>query len=209
MDYFILIIVGLAVAAWWLKFRLGRKATTASIEAEKSTLSELELAQLQMDFENRLRNDADLPDGIRGRDAYIYWNLMRNWYEKLIAENRYDDEYAKKLRSDWRDYIQLLPRAKSAQFLANQTNDEVRVKTYERDIESALRSIELIQNAFAAAIGVEATEELREVRGKSQNAFDRSGLKPMALDGYYYCPVSLNPYIEECRLVKAIPDNLV
>lgn len=209
MDYFILIIVGMAVAAWWLKFRSSLKATSASFDTETSTLSEHELAQLQKDFENRLKNDADLPDGIRGRDAYIYWNLMRNWYEKLIAENRYDDEYAKKLRSDWRDYIQLLPRAKSAQFLANQINDEARIATYEREVESAFRSIELIQNAFATAIGVEATEELQEVREKSPNAFDRSGLKPMAVVGYYYCPVSLNPYMEECRLIKANTASLV
>jgi hypothetical protein len=199
LEYLTVIFAFLALAIWWYKFRAGRNTTGNSNDVDTSPLSEHDLTRLQMDFEHRLANNGDLPDGIRGRDAYIYWNLMRNWFEKLIAANRYDDEYANKIRRDWCNYIQLLPRAKTAQFLARETNDKAKVATYEQDAESALRSIELIQHAFATAIGTEAMEELREVRGKSPNAFDRSGRRPMAPEGHYYFPVSISPYKEEVQ----------
>lgn len=198
MEYLLVIFAVLVLTVWWLKSRSSRNTTSTSTKVVTNTLSELELTRLQMNFEQRLASGGDLPDGIRGKDAYIYWNLMRNWFEKLIAANRYDDEHANKLRRDWCDYIQLLPRVKTAQFLARETNNKAKAATYEQDAESALRSIELIQHAFALAIGAEAMEELREVRGKSPNAFDRSGRRPMAPDGHYYFPVSISPYKEEC-----------
>lgn len=118
MEYLFLIFATVAIAAWWFKFRVDRKTANAPNTVSRSPLSEPEVTQLQMNFEQRLANDYDLPDGIRGRDAYIYWNLMRKWFDRLIAENRYDAEYAKKLRRDWCEYIELLSRAKTAQFLA-------------------------------------------------------------------------------------------
>lgn len=198
MEILLLIFAAVAIAIWWLRFRAGRTASGPNT-AGASSLSEPELARLQANFERRLASDCDLPDGIRGRDAYMYWNLMRNWFDRLIAANRYDDEYATKLRNDWFEYIQLLPRAKTARFLALETNNEAKVVTYDQEAETASRSIESIQNAFAAAIGAEAMEELREVRRRDADAFDRSGRGPMAPMGHHYFPVSICPYIEECQ----------
>lgn len=199
MEYLLIIFATVAMAVWWLKFRASRKTTNVPNVAGTRSLSEQELVQIQTEFEHRLANDFDLPDGIRGREAYIYWNLMRIWFDRLIAANRYDDEYAKKLRRDWCEYIQLLPRAKTARFLAVETNDEAKASIYEQETESASRSIELIQNAFAAAIGIEAIEALQEVRSRDADVFDRSGRRPMAPTGHHYFPVSISPYVEECQ----------
>lgn len=196
---YLIIFTTVAIAFWWFRFHARRKTASAPETAGTSPLSEQELARLQTDFERRLANDFDLPDGIRGREAYIYWNLMRNWFDRLIAANRYDDEYAKKLRHDWCEYIQLLPRAKTVRFLALETNDEAKASIYDQEAESASRSIELIQNAFAAAIGPEAMEELQEIRSRDTDAFDRSGRRPIAPTGHHYFPVSISPYIEECQ----------
>jgi hypothetical protein len=199
MEYF-LIFTAVAIAGWWFKFRKGRNTASDADTTGTRPINEQELARLQGEFERRLGNDSDLPDGIRGRDAYIYWNLMRNWFDSLIAANRYDDQYANKLRRDWYDYIQLLPQVKTARFLALATNDKTMASAYDQGAGSAVRSIELIQNAFATAVGAEAMEVLLEVRGRDTDAFDRSGRRPMAPKGYRYFPVSISPYIEECQL---------
>ena len=199
LEYILLIFVSVAVTVWWFRFRAARKNGTGPDTADASPLSVQELARLQMDFERRLADDCDLPDSIRGRDAYIYWNLMRKWFDRLIAANRYDDEYAKKLQRDWCDYIELLPRAKTARFLAMEADNKAKASVYDHEAESASRSIEVIQNAFAAAIGTEAIEELRDVRSRDYDAFDRTGRRPMAPMGHHYFPVSIRPYTEECR----------
>lgn len=203
LEYILLIFASVAVTVWWFRFRSTPKAVSDPDTADASPLSVRELARVQTDFERRLAADCDLPDSIRGRDAYIYWNLMRKWFDRLIAANRYDDEYAKKLQRDWRDYIELLPRAKTARFLALETDDKAKASAYDQEAELASRSVEIIQNAFAAAIGAEAIEELRDVRSRDANAFDRSGTRPMAPMGHLYFPISIRPYIEECRPIRS------
>ena len=199
LEYILLIFASVAVTVWWFRFRATRKVVSDPDTADASPLSVQELARVQTDFERRIAADCDLPDGIRGRDAYIYWNLMRKWFDRLIAANRYDDEYARKLQRDWRDYIELLPRAKTARFLALETGDKAKASAYDQEAELASLSVEIIQNAFAAAIRAEAIEELRDVRSRGADAFDRSGTRPMAPMGHLYFPISIRPYIEECR----------
>jgi hypothetical protein len=199
LEYILLIFASVVITVWWFRYRAAHKTGREPDTADASTLSVQELARLQIDFERHLADDCDLPDSIRGRDAYIYWNLMRKWFDRLIAANRFDDEYAKKLQRDWRDYIELLPRAKTARFLAMETDDKAKASAYDQEAELASRSFELIQNAFAAAIGAEAIEALRDVRSREYDAFDRTGRRPMAPMGHHYFPASIRPYIEECR----------
>ena len=203
LEYILLIFASVAVTVWWFKFRAARETVSELDTAGTSPVSEQALVRLQADFELRLATDCDLPDSIRGRDAYLYWNLMCKWFNRLIAAHRYDDEYTKRLRRDWRDYIELLPRAKTARFLALEIDDEAKASTYDQEAELASRSIELIQNAFAAAIGADAIEELRDVRNRDVNAFDRTGKRPLAPMGHHYFPISLSPYYEECRPIRS------
>lgn len=203
LDYLLLIFASVAATVWWLRFRATPKTISEVDAAGNSPISEHEFVRAQADFERRLTADCDLPDGIRGMEAYIYWNLMGKWFNKLIAEHRYDDEYMKKLRRDWCDYIELLPRAQTARFLAAEADDEAKASTYAQRADLASRSIKLIQDAFAAAVGADAVEELRGVRSREPNAFDRTGKRPMAPVGNRYFPVSINPYIEECRPIRS------
>jgi hypothetical protein len=62
--------------------------------------------------------------------------------------------------------------------------------------------IKMIEDAMAAAIGEEAVAQLKDVRSKNSDAFDRSGKKPMAPIGYHYFPTSIRPYVEEL-----VPDD--
>ncbi len=80
-------------------------------------------------------------------------------------------------------------------------DNDVKASAHAKEADIASRRVELIQNAFAAAIGAEAIEELRHVRSREADAFDRSGTQPMAPAGHHYFPVSLNPYVEKCEPV--------
>lgn len=41
-------------------------------EYDKANLSDEAIAKVQTEFEKRLEENADLPDGIRGKEAFIY-----------------------------------------------------------------------------------------------------------------------------------------
>ena len=196
MNYLILIFASVVITVLWIRYRSARKISSEPSSSPVAVPSEQELVRIQADFERRLETDYDLPDGVRGRDAYIYWSLMRKWFSSLAAIHRYDDEYVRKLRRDWCDYIELLPRAKTLRFLALE-GDNDKAALYDQEAEQASRSIELIQNAFAASIGEEAIQELQNVRNRNYDAFDRSGRRPMAPVGHRYFPTSISPYIEE------------
>jgi len=43
----------------------------------------------------------------------------------------------------------------------------------------------------------EAVAQLKDVRSRKYDAFDRSGKKPMAPTGFHYFPTSIQPYVEE------------
>jgi len=199
LEYILLIFASVAVTVWWFMRRAANRSSIESDTVDANPLSVQELARLQVDFERHLADDCDLPDSIRGRDAYVYWNLMRKWFDRLSAESRFNDGCARKLQSDWREYFELLPRAKTAQLLAMEAADKAKASAYDQEAKVALRSIEIIQNAFAAAISAEAIEELRYIRSRDYDAFDRTGRKPMAPTGHHYFPTSIRPYIEECR----------
>lgn len=83
--------------------------------------------------------------------------------------------------------------------MALECEDKTKAAMYDRDVETISKTIEAIQDAFAAAIGREAVEELHNIRSRDADAFDRSGKCPVAPIGHHYSPVSINPYIEECQ----------
>lgn len=198
MDYLLFIIAAVAVAALWFKARSTSSGSEIKTR-ETRTLSHDDVIQSQLEFERRLESESDLPDGIRGRDAYIYWNLMRKWFDKLAAEHRYSEETINKLQRDWCTYMELLPQMKSAQFLARELEDQRKAVTYNQEAIQAARSIEAIQDAFAALIGHDATETLHSIRDRAADAFDRTGKRDVAPPGHHYFPVSISPYIEECK----------
>ncbi len=200
MDYLVVIIAAI-VGTVWFRLRTKSAAVSSPNASSANTVSDHELAQQQGDFERRLVEEQDLPDSIRGKTAYVYWNLMRNWFSKLSAAHRYDDAKTHKIRQDWCDYIELLPRVSTSRFLSSEAGSTDKASAYAQEADLASRRIDFIQNAFAAAVGPEGIEELRQVRERESDAFDRSGTQPMAPAGHHYFPVSINPYVEKCQPV--------
>jgi hypothetical protein len=202
-----LIILGVALVAFGLSGGLlrgrGREDVDRYIPAKP--LSDEHVATAQSAFERRLESDNDLSDTIVWGDAYIYWQLMSKWSRTLLETHRNDDKLAARLRKDWLDYLHCLQTLKAETVLSGQANHKRDL--YGREAEQSWRTKVAIEDAFATAIGDEALQLLRRVRAANHVAFDRSGKKPMATDGYYYSPVSFRPYAEELKPQRRPKDH--
>jgi hypothetical protein len=178
-----------------------KKQIAQSKERADELLSDENVLKKQTEFERRLDENADLPDGIVWQKAYTYRHLMRKWFAALIAQHRYDDDGAvsKKLKTDWLNYLYLLKQQSLASYLEGETTDKNEQEGYGEDAWQMKQQYMAIEDGFAAAIGKEATVELQRVRTAEHGSFDRSGRKPMAPEGFSYFPVSLNPYVEELK----------
>jgi hypothetical protein len=124
---------------------------------------------------------------------------MSKWFDSLIAKYRYDESISTNIRSDWLSYMYLLESESKSSFRSFETINVNDKESYEQTAWLERKQYVAIEDAFAAAIGNEAIEELRRVREAQIGAFDRSGRKPMAPIGYLYVPVSLHPYDEDLK----------
>jgi len=170
-----------------------------SEECDRNRLSEENVLKAKADFELRLDENADLPDGIGWQKAYIYRNLMSKWFDSLIAKYRYEETISTNIKSDWLNYMYLLESESKSTFLSFETINANDKESYEQTARLERKQYVAIEDGFAAAIGDEAIQELLRVREAPIGAFDRSGRKPMAPIGYLYVPVSLHPYDEDLK----------
>src|SRR6516162_9443719 len=170
-----------------------------SEESERNRLTDENVLKAKADFEMRLDENADLPDGIGWRKAYIYRNLMSKWFDSLIAKYHYDESISANIRSDWLSYMYLLESESKSSYRSFETINVNEKESHEQTASLERKQYVAIEDEFAAAIGNEAIEELRRVRDAPIGAFDRSGRKPMAPIGYLYVPVSLHPYDEDLK----------
>jgi hypothetical protein len=204
LDWIILLLIAiLALCLLWFAFiadkRREEREDRLLKEAERNRISEDNVRKEQLEFEKRLDMNVDLPDGIRWQKAYIYRHLMSKWFDDLTAKHRYDELMANKIRRDWLTYMALLERHETSSFLSAESSAEDSRDAYDRHAWEERKSFMAVEDAFAAAIGVDAVEELRIVRAKQHDAFDRTGQKEIAPMGFRYFPISINPYIEELR----------
>jgi len=170
-----------------------------SEECDRNRLSEENVLKAKADFELRLDENADLPDGIGWQKAYIYRQLMSKRFDSLIARYRYDESISANIRSEWLSYMYLLESESKSSYWSFETINVNEKESYEQTASLERKQYVAIEDEFAAAIGNEAIEELRRVREAPIGAFDRSGRKPMAPIGYLYVPVSLHPYDEDLK----------
>jgi len=170
-----------------------------SEESERNRLTDENVLKAKGDFERRLYESADLPAGIGWQKAYIYRHLMSKWFDSLNARYRYDESISASIRSEWLSYMYLLESESKSSFRSFETINANEKESYEQTASLERKQYVAIEDEFAAAIGNEAIEELRRVRGAPIGAFDRSGRKPMAPIGYVYVPVSLHPYDEDLK----------
>ncbi len=183
-------IVVIIVVVWWLASRPKKTPPISNVQEEpekEEAVSEESVFNIQSKFEKKLHDEVDFPDAIRGVEIYIYQHLMRPWYAKLAGENRYNDEMTKKLRRDWLDYMGAVEDRSTYNYLSLEFWDEKEPKKsddYRDQHILASRKMFAIEDAFAAAVGKEAVEELNHVRKLDWNQFDKFGNR--APDGSEY-----------------------
>lgn len=119
-----------------------------------------------------------------GQSAHIYRYLMREWFNKLTAQARYDEPKLKKVRKDWLIYMELLEARETSNFLSAEGSDEAKRSEYGRRAWEEKTQLEAIEDAFAEAMGAEAVEKLRQIRAKDVLSFSSMG--ELAPDGYWY-----------------------
>jgi len=186
----------------WIIIQLAEnmdKKISKSVREPNSEIDlDVKLSRTQLNFEERLDKNLDLPDGITGREAYIYRNLMARWFASLIAQSRYNENMARKLRTDWVNYLLLIESASTSSFLSLHASTDLKCQQYEKEFENEKYIITGIEDAFAAQMGGKASVTLQNIRNLDLSRFDRSG-RNLAPDGYFYFPISFNPYIDVLR----------
>jgi hypothetical protein len=126
IEQVLLIVCAVAILLyilWKVDQNREHKQKLLSAEWEKQRLSDEGIAKAQAEFEKRLEENIDLPDGIRWRDAFIYRNLMRTWFASLLASSRYTATASDKLKSDWLDYMNLMEERATLNFISAETDD--------------------------------------------------------------------------------------
>lgn len=184
-------IVVIIVVVWWLSTRTAKKevATPASSEKADSvnTITEEVVFKVQSRFEKKLQEEVDFPDAISGVDTYVYWKLMRPWYDKLTGENRYKEEMVQKLRNDWLEYMGAVGDRSTYNYLSLEFWDEkdsTKSDDYREKHVLASRKMFAIQDGFAAAVGQDAVAELKRVRELDFSAIDKRG--NLASEGFSF-----------------------
>ena len=163
MDVDDLVIVCLlGLGAWWA-LSLWRSRHPA----------DKQILNAQAALEKHLR-EYWLPDHPGGKDAYIYKQLMRGWYEQIVAQSRYDKNRLRAIRVDWMEYIDLVQRNATNGFLHVTSKTPFEGRAYNNMLHGSSRA-EAIENAFAALIGNHATLLLNTVREKAFDDFDHEG----------------------------------
>jgi hypothetical protein len=196
-----LTIIAAAVGAtcllwWWLNWIDTKKQKVQAEEWERHRLSDDNVIKQQLEFEERLEQNVDLPDGVCGKQAFIYRNLVRTWFRVLIAKHQYDEPVAKNIKLDWLNYMYLLEHQRTTSFLSAETDDKERRETYAKEAWEQKLQYETIEDAFAASMGNHAIKQLQQIRQRKHSAFDRPG-RNIAPVGFQYFPASFNPYSEK------------
>lgn len=185
MLIWVIIIIG---AIWYFS---RRTKETIVVHAEpkeeaptKSEINEERVFEIQTEFEGFLE-ETHLPDAISRDKIYVYKNLMRPWFNKLISQNRYNDGMTQKLREDFLDYMSSLQQKSTSNYLSMESevgsDDE---KKHESRRSNAVKKVNAIEDAFAASIGQEAVDELAHIRAQDFFAFSSSG--QLAPEGFEY-----------------------
>jgi hypothetical protein len=156
-------------------------------DSDSLEITDAILFECQKIFEKKLQDEIDFPDAIRGKDIYIYRNLMNVWFEKLSAKNRYDTEMTQKLRKDWIDYMQALEDRSTHNYLSFEfydENDNTKSDGYRERCYLDNRKICFIEDAFTSEIGKDAVKELANIRAMDDEHFSRKGEK--SPNGFIY-----------------------
>ena len=153
------------------------------LNAQKWNSDDYVVSQITQ-FEVDLRRNKDLPDAVRGVDAYVFRYLMRDWFSELIARHRHNDDLARRLRQDMAEYMESLSHSRTASFLSFESRTEEARTKYEAEFGNLRKKFLIIEQSFALQIGRDAPETLKESRDAPHGRYDDDGTP--APPGYRY-----------------------
>lgn len=173
----VFIVVFFAIRSWQKQRDLEDELAFKKME-EGSQLSDKKIREIQSEFEEKLTTYPNLPDNPGSVGKYIYREIMSKWYEKLISQNRYNQDISKKLMNDWIDYIKSIQEISLYGFLASEASyneDEATYKGHMKNMQNAHIKAKDIENAFGALVGDEAQNLLECARNLNEFDFDMDG----------------------------------
>lgn len=147
----------------WIDRRRADSREQPSTECKQDRFSEENVSEEQLRFERHLEDNANLSDGVHGRESYVYKSLMSKWFAILVTKYRDNESMSKKLRRDWLSYMNLLQHHSMLIVFAEKSTSAKRT-AYDRDAWEAKKSYMAIEDAFAEEIGKDAIEELQRIR---------------------------------------------
>jgi hypothetical protein len=82
-------VVAFLVFAWLSDRKSEQRQARQLAEADIYRTSDEYVAKQQVSFEERMAQGVEigLPDALTGQQIYVYRRLMREWYDKLVAQN--------------------------------------------------------------------------------------------------------------------------
>jgi hypothetical protein len=177
------ILVAILIVCWFAygyysDWKLRRKDEQNLREAELTRYDDNIILRKKAKFDKELDENVDLPDGIRRRDAYIYRNLISPWFLSLTATTRYEETENRKIKDDFYTYIYELQQSHTSHFLADMAKNDADRQAHWAEADISKTKCQIIEDAFAAAVGQTAVEELNAVRSRSPvEDFDRAGTR--------------------------------
>jgi hypothetical protein len=162
---------------WVCGRRQKRRAAKRLAAIEKRQTSEKYVVERQREFEQRTREDleAGQPYAVRGCAAHVYRYLMREWFDRLADQCRYDEPKLKRLRKDWLDYMEALQASKASSYLSVELGHWTEREKYDLQAQEEKARLVAIENAFAEAAGPQAVEKLRGIRAMKWDSFSDEG----------------------------------
>jgi hypothetical protein len=165
----------IAVVAWFIWTWYRGKSKRRNSAAEARLYGSERVAAIQAAFDKEIVERNVLPDAVRNRYAYIYRNLMRDWYAQISAACRGDTDKLQSVNADWLGYIDGLKEQGSVNFSAMVANDEMESSRLGQRLRTIRLRLSAIEDSFAAQLGTSETAELKRIREIPNDRFNRSG----------------------------------
>lgn len=125
----------------------GKKLSDPVIPKREVEYTQEDILIAQHDFEDQIRQ-AYLPDSDIF-SAYIYFELMKPWYQKFESKYRYEKDKIKSIRIDWVKYLNLLEDRARKKYLLSENDDRGKALNYLNDIRNIEAEIDTIENSYA------------------------------------------------------------
>lgn len=138
-----------------------------------------------IDALEKISSNYDLPDGVRGRNVYIFQNFVIRNYDKIVAENKYNRYFDhNKLDQEIVEYIRAMFDVEQCKFLWNEAKDPEKLKRYGSEVDELCAKKISIEDYFAVTSGGVEKSDLDNLRRRKGNSFSKRG--KIAQMGQYF-----------------------